>query len=133
MKEFDFYYSGKSIIVEGKIQIKQRTRKKKMMKVRILVDTGAERTSVSLNLMNFLGYAGSLVEGLVVSTANQNMEAYTVVLKSMEVFDEVLVQHEVIAHEISYKMPFEVILGMDFFEGKEFCIDTIHQKIKFHE
>lgn len=102
------------------------------MKVRFLLDTGVERTSISLNLVHFLGYTDALKEGITVSTANDNMEAYTVLLKSVEVFDTVLAHFEMIAHEISYKMPFEAILGIDFFDGQEFCIDTVNKKIKFH-
>jgi predicted aspartyl protease len=130
MIEYDFYFSGRSIIVEG--AIRRNSRKKKLRTVRFLVDTGAERTTVSLDLLKEIGYEDILQRGLTVKTANHLIDAYTVELISLEVLGLSIQNCEVVAHEISFKMPFEAILGMDFFEDKEFCIDTINEKIKFH-
>jgi hypothetical protein len=102
-------------------------------KFRMILDTGCSNTTIDSNAMYLSGYElKDAIEIVNIETANGIVESEIYEIESMDSLgihkEKLQIQvYDFLAHGIFSN--YDGLLGLDFFEGTAFCIDTIKNEI----
>jgi hypothetical protein len=99
----------------------------------MVLDTGASHTTVDVNALQLLGYTfENRIEPVLLETAGGIIATDRYVLKSIESLGILREPFEIQAYDFLNQgilSDYEGILGLDFFEGYHFCIDTLNNQL----
>lgn len=102
-------------------------------KFRMILDTGCSNTTIDSNAMYLSGYElKDAIEIVEIETANGIVESEIYEIESIHSLgihkEKLQIQvYDFLAHGIFSN--FDGLLGLDFFEGTKFCIDTLTDEI----
>ena len=97
-------------------------------RIKLIIDTGATVTTIDSNVLYMFGYRPTDSIGIeTVETASGIIETYLYELSEFHLFGITKPKFVIQAHdflEYGIVSDYNRLLGMDFFEGYKFCIDT---------
>jgi predicted aspartyl protease len=94
------------------------------IRLRLAVDTGANRTLISPSILAAAGYDGSQSKNFVNMTTASGVERVTTVtISELKVLGREFKLRSVIAHTLPASATIDGLLGLDFFRGLELKID----------
>ncbi len=106
-------------------------------RLKMILDTGASNTTIDSNMLYLYGYSLNDSIGTVqIETANGIIDTEVFEMKTLSAFGRMrqsfqIQVYDFIAHGII--SDFNGLLGLDFFEGTKFCIDTLENEITITE
>jgi predicted aspartyl protease len=106
-------------------------------RLKMILDTGASNTTIDSNMLYLYGYSLNDSIGTVqIETANGIIDTEVFEMKTLSAFGLLrqnfqIQVYDFIAHSII--SDFNGLLGLDFFEGTKFCIDTVENEITITE
>jgi predicted aspartyl protease len=106
-------------------------------RLKMILDTGASNTTIDSNMLYLYGYSLDDSIGVVqIETANGIIETEVFEMATLTAFGITRQNYQIqvydfIAHGIM--SDFNGLLGLDFFEGTKFCIDTVENEISIFE
>jgi predicted aspartyl protease len=106
-------------------------------RIKLIIDTGATVTTIDSNVLYMIGYRPTDSIGIApVETASGIIETDLYELSEFKLFGITKSSFVVQSHdflEYGIVSDYSGLLGMDFFEGFKFCIDTVLNEITLHE
>lgn len=106
-------------------------------KLRMILDTGCSTTTVDSNALYLSGYElKDAIEKVEIETANGIVESELYEIGRVHslgiIREDLKIQvYDFLAHGIFSN--YDGLLGLDFFEGKNLCIDTVSDEITISE
>ena len=106
-------------------------------RLKMILDTGASNTTIDSNMLYLYGYSlNNCIGKVLIETANGIIETEVFEILSLTAFGITrknfqIQVYDFIAHGIM--SDYNGLLGLDFFEGTKFCIDTVENEISITE
>jgi predicted aspartyl protease len=109
----------------------------KRSRLKVVLDTGASHTTIDSNALYITGYDLGNALGMVeIETANGVIQTEVYEIKEITAlgitrYNYPVQVYDFLAHGILSN--YQGLLGIDFFEGTKFCIDTLKNQVSVEE